>query len=175
MNRQDFFEIGRIIKNHGIHGEVILEAKSPDLLKNIGESMAVEIDGLLVPFFISQIKQTSQERYRIKFDWIDSDQQTQKVINCPAFIKSTEIEINNDQLEENLQLLEGFTVTDINHGELGSINFVTSDINNPLMSITYKKQEILIPIHPDFIKSIDQHEKTMLIECPQGLIDIYFE
>lgn len=175
MNRQDFLEIGRIVKNHGIHGEVILEAKSSELLENIKESMAIEIDGLLVPFFIANIKPNGQDRFRIKFDWIDSEKQSAKLLNCSAFLPSADIDINTDQFEENYQLLEGFLVTDSQHGELGVIDFVTNDINNPLMSITYKKQEILIPLHPDFIKDIDQHKKTMLIESPTGLLDIYFE
>lgn len=175
MNRQDFFEIGRIIKSHGIHGEVILEAKSPDLLKNIKESIIVEIDGLLVPFFVSEIKQSSSERFRIKFDWINSDQQSQKLLHCTAFLNNNEIDIKNSDLEDNIRLLEGFLVTETTYGELGRINYITTDINNPLMSITYKNREILIPLHPDFIKEINQQEKSMLIESPAGLIDIYFE
>jgi len=65
MNKQDFLEIGSIIKTHGIHGELILEAKNPDLFENIKESVLLEIDGLLVPFFIAQTKLTGKDRLRL--------------------------------------------------------------------------------------------------------------
>ena len=32
--KQDYFEIGTLVKIHGIHGELVLELKNPDLLEN---------------------------------------------------------------------------------------------------------------------------------------------
>ncbi len=173
--KQDYFEIGTIVKTHGIHGELILEAKNPDLLENIKESVFLEIDGLLVPFFISEIKVNSRERCRIKFDWIDSEPQAKKLTNCSVLLHIDTISHTKINYEETLNLLEGFMVIDKTFGELGIINHVIENTNNPLMSITYNKVEILIPIHPDLIIDIDSPKKKLHINCPEGLIDLYLE
>lgn len=173
--KKDFFEIGAIIKTHGIHGELILEAKNSELVENIGESVFLEIEGLLVPFFIAEIKATSKERLRIKFDWIESETQAKKLTNCPVFIPLNKISESAIDLEENFDLLVGFMVTDTKYGELGEINYVVENSNNPLLSLTYKKNEVLIPIHPDFIKEINTENKSITLQCPDGLIDLYLE
>jgi 16S rRNA processing protein RimM len=173
--KKDFFEIGAIIKTHGIHGELILEAKNSELVENIGESVFLEIEGLLVPFFIAEIKATSKERFRIKFDWIKSESQAKKLNNCPVFLPLKNIKESTIDLEENLDLLVGFMVYDTKFGQLGEINFIVENSNNPLMSVNYNKNEILIPIHPDFIEEINTLDKLITIQCPEGLIDLYLE
>jgi len=173
--KQDFFEIGTIVKTHGIHGEVILEAKNSDLLENIKESVFLEIDGILVPFFIAEIKATSKERLRIKFDWIDSELNAKKLTNCAVHLHIDKISHAKIDFEENIDMLEGFLVIDKTIGELGIINYIVENTNNPLMSVTYRMREILIPIHPDLIENINSKKKTLTINCPEGLIDLYLE
>ncbi|MDA3891452.1 MAG: ribosome maturation factor RimM [Salinivirgaceae bacterium] len=175
MNKQDFLEIGSIIKTHGIHGELILEAKNPDFFENIKESVLLEIDGLLVPFFIAEIRPMGKERMRVKFDWINSETKAKKLANRPVFIPNSNINLSEQQFIDNIELLKGFLVTDKKYGELGIIDHVIDNSNNPLMSITYKSQEILIPIHADFMMEVNQEKKSLFIECPEGLIDLYLE
>lgn len=173
--KQDFFEIGKTIKTHGIHGELIIEAKNPKFIENIKESVFLEIDGILVPFFISELKTKGTDRARVKFEWIDSETQAKKLLNCSIYLPTKDISLSDIDFENNYELLKGFIVSDNTYGELGAVNYFIESDNNPLISITYKSQEILIPIHPNLIKEINQRKKTILIECPKGLIDIYFE
>ena len=173
--KQDFFEIGKIVKTHGIHGELIIEVRNPEFIENIKESVFLEIDGILVPFFIAEIKTRGAERARVKFDWVDSETQAKKLNSCSVFASSKDITISDIDFENNFDLLKGFIVSDTIYGELGTIDYIIESDSNPLISVTYKEQEILIPIHPDLIKKFNQQQKTILIECPKGLIDIYFE
>ncbi len=173
MNKQDYFQIGTIIKTHGIHGELILEITSTGLIEDIKESVLVEIDGLLVPFFIKQIKQTSSHRFRILFDWIKTENEAKKLTSHEVFLPLNEITFQEIDINEDIDMLTGFLVIDTKFGELGIINHIIDDKNNPLMSITYKKSEVLIPIHPDLIVDISSENKTITIESPAGLIDLY--
>jgi len=175
MNKQNCLAIGTIIKTHGIHGELVLEAKISDLFKNIEESVFLEIDGLLVPFFIEEIHPTSKERFRIKFDWIDSEPLAKKISNCPVYIPLKSITNSEIEFEENYDILIGFMVIDRKLGKIGTIDYTINSDDNPLMAISYKSREILIPIHPDLIKDVNTEEKTISIESPEGLIDLYLE
>lgn len=175
MNKQDCLAIGTLIKTHGIHGELILEAKIPDLLKDIKESVFLEIDGLLVPFFIDEIHPTSKERFRIRFDWVDSEPLAKKISNCPVYITLNSISHSKIEFEENYDILTGFMVIDTKYGKIGTIDYTIDSDSNPLMAVTYKNNEILIPIHPNLIKGINTEGKTISIESPDGLIDLYLE
>jgi len=73
MNKKDCLQIGTIVKTHGVSGEVILEIKEPVLIELVRESVLLEIDGLLVPFFIAENRQTSNERLRIRFERVTTE------------------------------------------------------------------------------------------------------
>ncbi len=173
MKKQDCFQIGIIIKTHGIHGELIFEITSPDLAENIKESILVEIDGLLVPFFIKQIKQTSPQRLRVLLDWVSTNNQAKKLTNCAIFLPSDKITFQEIDIDENLDILTGFMVIDTIFGELGNIDYIIDDKLNPIMSVTYKKSEVLIPVNPDLIVNINPENRTITIDSPKGLIDLY--
>ena len=56
MQKEDCYFLGRIIRKHGLSGNLILklDTDQPEIYKKL-ESIFVEINGLLVPFFIEKI------------------------------------------------------------------------------------------------------------------------
>ena len=41
--------------------------------------------------------------------------------------------------------------------------------------VSYKETEILFPLNEDFIVEIDDEEKILTLDLPEGLLDIYLE
>ncbi|NJK85901.1 MAG: hypothetical protein HC906_07980 [Bacteroidales bacterium] len=59
---------------------------------------------------------------------------------------------------------------------MGYIGVIKEFINmpqNPLFRIMKGKREMFIPVNEEFILGLDHHEKTVSIQMPEGLIDIY--
>ena len=174
MNKQDCLTVGIVIKAHGVKGNVIVEANAPDLLQDIKELVFLEIEGLPVPFFIEEIIHKSNNRFLIKFDWIDSKVETNKLINLPVLIPLQSLDANTIDYKDNIKLIIDFIVIDSEYGELGIIVDVISNNINPLMIINgTNKKELLIPMHSDIIKEIDIQNKKVYIDTPEGLIDLY--
>ena len=175
MNRENALEIGIIVKTRGINGELILETKDSTIQENIKESMLIEIDGLLVPFFINQINNVSSNRVRIIFDWVDNENKANKLVNCPAFLETKQITSKGNNETLSPSLLEGFNVVDSIKGPIGSVLQFIEQENNPLLIIKYERNEILIPFQDQLIQKIDPKTKTIYIDAPEGLIDLYLE
>jgi len=57
MQKEDCYFLGKITRKHGLSGNLILklDTDQPEIYKKL-ESIFVEINGLLVPFFIEKIK-----------------------------------------------------------------------------------------------------------------------
>jgi 16S rRNA processing protein RimM len=67
----------------------------------------------------------------------------------------------------------GYSVLVQNDNFLGTITGIIKNTGQWLLSIASpSKKEILIPLHNDFIVSIDDPKKTIIMEIPDGLIDI---
>lgn len=175
MNREDALQIGIITKTRGISGEVILEVKDSSVLNNIKESVHLEIDGLLVPFFIQSIHNISSTRARIIFDWVDSEEKAKKLCSNQAFIPTNTLKENDQEEPLAPSLLEGFRVIDHKKGDIGVVSQFIEQENNPLLIILHKRSEIIIPFQDDLIKEIDPTNKSILIDAPDGLIDLYLQ
>lgn len=173
MQKQDCLLIGKTIKSHGIHGEIIVETSNPEAFQDIKESIHLEIEGLLVPFFLDKIHQQSTHRFRIKFQWLNNEQQALEIINCDVFIPTKEVAEKEIELNITPYLLIGFKAIDDVYGEVGEIIDYIDQPNNPILLIKQGKIEILMPYHVDLIKEVDNQKKTVQIIAPEGLIDLY--
>ena len=39
----------------------------------------------------------------------------------------------------------------------------------------HEGKEILIPLHDNFLKEVNRKEKKIIVETPEGLIDLYMQ
>ena len=67
----------------------------------------------------------------------------------------------------------GYFVEDTQLGELAIINSIEEMPQQTMASMVYQNKEVLFPINDQFVKSIDQEAKKILVELPDGLLAIY--
>ena len=173
MQKEDCLLVGTIVKIHGIHGEVVLDSSNPEIFENTGESVFLEIEGLLVPFFIDDWVSASNVRFRVKFCWIDTESAAKNLVDTHVYIPLKELEFDESDFVSKPHLLIGFKAIDSIHGELGKITDIIDNPSNPLIVITKEKKELLVPMHIDFIKEVKVPKKTITLTLPQGLVDLY--
>ena len=66
----------------------------------------------------------------------------------------------------------GFDVKDVNHGDLGVIEHVDDSTMNVLFVIRRGDDEILVPAHEEFIVELNHEERFMLLDLPDGLLNL---
>ncbi len=163
--------IGFITKTRGVKGELVIELNDVNLFNNIKESLFVEIDGLMVPFFIESKKNLQTNKISVKLQHIDNQTKAIEFIDYNVFIPQQDIDTSENDISPSL--LIGFNVTDKNYGDIGIIEDFIDNKNNPLIAINHNNNEILLPFNQDFILSIDTENKILNIESPEGLINLY--
>ena len=67
----------------------------------------------------------------------------------------------------------GFSVKDVSFGDVGVVSGVNDSNVQPLFEIDRNGTEILIPLIDRFIKKVDKENKVILLEVPNGLIELY--
>ena len=172
FNKEDYYLIGTLSKTHGISGELLIKPGNlafDDIEKM--ESVFIEFDGLLVPFFIDHITQKGQSALAIKFDGIDAEEQASEFINCKVY--STKLVEEEEGFLFNPDLLIGFKIIDNKLGDLGIVSEFVNISKNPLFKIIKSKREIFLPVNEEFIMNIDEKNKIIYVNTPEGLIDLY--
>jgi len=97
MKKEDCFQLGYISKTHGFKGEVIFLSNGKTSIKlNKLESVFIEINGQLIPFFIESLKQATATSEIIKFCDIDTEEKARQLIKCNIYILSSLIPKQNE-------------------------------------------------------------------------------
>ena len=163
--------LGRIIKVSGFEGAVTvkLERLFSGKLPNM-ESVFLEIEGRSVPFFISDSDYSGADILRLKFDGYDSSDKVIEFVGCLVFLTTP---APADNKAEEIKSLLGYTVLTTDNIILGTIDEIIPNPGQWLLSVTSEsKKEILIPLHENFIIRIDNKKKIIIMDIPDGLLEI---
>lgn len=173
---QDFFPMGTIIKPHGLKGEMVLEVEEGyEEVLDETEFLMVEVEGGLVPFFISEnsINFRTPTSISLTFDDLDTADKVRPYCGCRIFLPNGALADPSDDGE--LSELLGYMVFDQEKGMLGKIIRVDDFSGNVVLVIQHGKNEILIPLSDDFITEFNEEKKELHLNCPEGLVDLYLE
>ncbi|HPS46179.1 MAG TPA: ribosome maturation factor RimM [Bacteroidales bacterium] len=173
MKKEDCHLLGFLLKVHGFKGEVIfqLNQESPILISKL-ESVFIEINEQLIPFFIENTRPINQTSYILKFWDVDTIEQATHLLKNNVFILSS---LLPKQKKATLQISDftGFVVIDENFGTLGEIRNVIEMPQQLIFEIIYQNKEVLIPANEHIITKVDKKNRVVNIHAPEGLIDIY--
>ena len=168
------FQLGHVTKLHGLNGEVSihLDVDYPKDYEKL-ESVFVEINNRLVPFFVRSLRVT-KDKATVKFEDTDSIEQAQRLIKCRIFLPLGQL----PNLESNqfyFHEIIGFQVIDTVLGKLGHVKMVYDSPNQDLIAMEYKDREVLIPVIDEIVLGVDREESIIRTTLPDGLLDIYME
>jgi len=174
VNHNDCYYLGYVSKTFGYKGDVtiFLDVDDPSVYQNL-ESVFIEIDGKLVPFFINQISlHPNQPEAVVSFQGIDEIEKARKLTGTELFLPLQLL----PKLKGNafyFHEIIGFEAFDVERGLLGKIVSVLEFPGNPLFQIQAGKNEVLVPANDQFIQKVDRIGKKIILTTPEGLIDLY--
>ena len=172
MNKKDCFLLGKITKPHGYKGSLkfyyyVNNAESYASIKAI--FIEHNNSEKLIPYFIKNQSKSLADKTVLQLEDIDSIEKAIPLVNKEVYLPLSQEIIVQSPFEE----LIGFTVVDNKKGILGQIEAIL-DLNGLfLFQITVSQKEVLIPANKDFIKKIDKPKKEVLINMPDGLLELY--
>ena len=172
INKDDCLLFGTIGKPHGTKGAFVLllrNIKADEIKKR--DSVFVEIDGLLVPFFIELFQPSSSDAVLMKVEDVDSETKAKSFSGLNVYVSKDQISKKKKSMEPSFEL-SGYKVIDKEKGCIGEVFDIADIVSNPLLIVRRDAHEILIPWHEDIISSVDQKKKEIHIEAPEGLLDL---
>lgn len=164
---------GRISKIFGLNGELVISLYDAFPYENPkGESVYVEIDGIWTPFFFASFRRRGQSKAVAVFDDMDTEYRASELVGKEFFVFAAPEEAEADGDELYLEDLAGYTVVIRGQEARGEITgFIDSEFN-PLFEVDWNGTELLIPAADDFIVEVDEKRRTLLLELPEGLLEL---
>jgi len=168
--QEEVFHIGRLGKPHGIKGEITFMFTDDIFDRVDAEYLIIEVDGILVPFFIDEYRFKSNETALMVFDGITTVEQARELTNCEVYFPRSLSDHSEDEM--TWEEFVGYQITDLHEGSIGKIVDVDDATENVLFSVDYKGNTILLPAAEELIVDIDHKERIITTELPEGLLDL---
>ncbi|MFN4122749.1 MAG: ribosome maturation factor RimM [Flavobacteriales bacterium] len=172
-NRDNVFELGYFVKKSGIDGSLILsiDADKPQNYLKM-ESIFVDINNQLVPFFISKIHAQRSNEFLVKLEDIHTTEEAELLCGKTVYADVSLL----PELKENqfyYHEIIGWRVIDQDQGEIGVVKDVIEGKQQDIIQLDYYGKEILIPLVDDFFVKSDRQEKALYFDLPKGLVEVY--
>lgn len=174
MRKEDCFYLGKIAKKFSFKGEVLiyLDTDEPELYENM-ESVFVEFNKNLVPFFIENSSLHKNDFLRVKFEDVDDEAEADSILNCAIYLPIAmlpKLEGNKFYFHEVID----FEIEDQRLGVFGKIVSINDTSAQPLFEVVNGNVEILVPMIDQFLVKIDRENKKVIMDLPEGLVEMYF-
>jgi 16S rRNA processing protein RimM len=173
MHKEDCFYLGKIAKKFSFKGEVLvyLDTDEPELYENM-ESVFVEFNNNLVPFFIESSSLHKNDFLRVHFEDIDNEEEADNIIGCAIYLPLSmlpKLTGNKFYFHEVI----GFEIEDKRIGVFGKIVSINDVSAQPLFEVLNGNVELLIPMIDHFLVEIDRKNKKVIMDLPEGLVEMY--
>ena len=173
--RDELIAIGRYNKPHGVAGEISATIDVDiDTLKELS-CLVSDIDGIFVPFFVNSCRPKSQETVLLTIDGISSEKEVTRLVNRDIYALKRDYRqesIDNDADGYPLDYFIGFELQDADGKRVGEITDVDEQTENAIFIVDRDGDDIMVPATDDLIVEFDLDKKVMVMDLPQGLLDL---
>jgi 16S rRNA processing protein RimM len=168
----NYLSIGRFVATYGFNGELVMRHHlgKKTSLKGLATLFVESQKDELLPYFMQPAKIKSDDEVYIKIEGINTKEAARTLVHKQVWLPEQEFQKYAGK-SAPISLL-GYHII---HGnaDLGEILEVIEQPHQLLCRISLEGKEALIPVHEETLQKIDKKSKRVIVELPEGLLDIF--
>jgi 16S rRNA processing protein RimM len=167
----ELIEIGRLVRRHGVRGEIRLRPYNPDSATlQPPQRVALAADGSGVEWIRVTALRRHQKYLLLRFEGIESANDADALIGRTLFVPRDQLpELGEDEIY-HCDLIGCRVVTD-GGDELGAVAEILSTGSNDVLVIRDGGREYLVPWIDDVVVEVDTAAALITIHPLPGLLD----
>ena len=192
MSIDDLQQVAQVLKSNGTDGELVMgfrEIAPEDI--NLQEPVFIIFDGLPVPFFIESFAKRGNTKALVHLTDICSMEDVEEITGKAVYVSADSMPEMSLEEDGYAALVGWFVLTpvgdfstslrsgrndnetedgDLELMEVGEISDFMDIPNNPCIEVETENGAVIIPLHEDFILSLDPENQEIIMQIPAGLI-----
>ena len=172
IKQEDVYKIGKLGKPHGVKGEINFIFDDDVFDRTDAEYLVIEIEGIMIPFYMEEYRFHGNETALIKFCDIDTQEQAKELTGHDVFFPRAQADADKGTV--SLAQMHGLTLIDaISDKPIGTIYRVDDSTPNILFEVnTADGHTALIPANEHLIEKIDMDKREIRMNLPDGILDL---
>ena len=168
IRQEEVYKIGKLGKTHGVKGELSFLFDDDVFDRVDADYLVLDLDGILVPFFIEEYRFRSDSNVILKLEGVDTQERARELTGTDVYFPLSLVD--DDEAPLSLNFLVGFELIDAASGKsIGRIVSIDDQTANLLFEL---EDGTLIPANDDLITHIDKDLRQITLDLPEGLLDL---
>jgi len=168
IRQEEVYKIGKLGKTHGVKGELSFLFDDDVFDRVDADYLVLDLDGILVPFFIEEYRFRSDSNVILKLEGVDTQERARELTGTDVYFPLSLVD--DDEAPLSLNFLVGFELIDAASGKsIGRIASIDDQTANLLFEL---EDGTLIPANDDLITHIDKDLRQITLDLPEGLLDL---
>ena len=171
----DLQQVAQVLKSNGTDGELVMgfrEIAPEDI--NLQEPVFIVFDGLPVPFYIESLTKRGNTKALVRLTDIRSMEDVEEIAGKAVYIEAEDAPELSLEEDGYAALVGWMVLTPAENGEdvyeVGEITDFIDIPNNPCIEVETENGAVMLPLHEDFIISLDPEYQEIILNIPEGLI-----
>ena len=158
--------IGQVLKSNGRDGELLVSFSgiAPEDI-DLEEPVFIEFDGLPVPFYFEAFTQRGNSRALVRLTGVHNLTDADELAGAVLYAE-------DDLYADEEADLTGWTVLDADGTKVGTVSAHEDIPGNPCIWVETGHGECLLPLREELVLDVDETEKALRMEIPEGLLDL---
>ncbi len=168
---EDRVVIGRVVKPHGLEGEVVVEVLT-DFPERFSEGLSVDLSldpGAVRPARILSSR-SHGDRLLISFEGISDVGAAEPLRNAELSVSAQDVAARPPGYVYHWEV-QGAVAVDANGIELGRVTDLADVAGRPLLILATPRGEREVPFTAPIVVSVDVAAKRVVLDPPPGLLD----
>lgn len=163
-------EAGKVIKHAGFEGDVIVRITLPSAkMVRRGAFLYVQQDGNPVPYRVQASTDRGEGFYDITLNLVDSEEKARRLVGLTVMVGP---ELIKKRVVAGDTGWVGYTMADTAGNHIGVITGVEDIPGNPLLRVDTGTGVVLVPAAEEWVASVDEEKKLLVLDLPEGLLGI---
>lgn len=174
IRKEEVTAVGELVKPHGIAGEMVMTTMYDGLFDDMEDPYLVcDMDGILVPFYIESYRPRGGSSLLVKLDDVDDDRAARRLAHHTVYYPIDRLPEDDPEGDEpTWERFMGYQLTDAAGHAVGTVDGVDTSTANVLFSVDREGQELLIPVAPEVVCTVDHAARRIAVDMPEGLLDL---
>ena len=168
-------QVAQVLKSNGTDGELVLgfrEIAPEDI--NLQEPVFIVFDGLPVPFYIESFTKRGNTKALVRLTGIGSMEDVEEITGKAVYIEEDQLPEMSLEDDGYAALVGWMLLTPAEDEEalieVGEITDFLDIPKNPCIEVETENGAVMIPLHEDFILSVDPEYQEIIMQIPAGLL-----
>lgn len=165
IEQSELIRIGTMRRPHRKSGELQCQMDNAYWDEAEADFLILLLDGIFVPFRVEDWRGKGADSLIFRLKGVDTEQKALRLVNTEAYMLRRDLA---EEVEEMMtwQDLTGYEVLNANRVVQGRVAAVDESTINTLLELEDGR---LLPVHEDLIIEIDEPQKRIVLDLPEGL------